>query len=87
MICKAPNLAKPLARPPVEVTLVHMNYLTLLLLFPAVTVAASCAFPTPIGHKNSTLIMGFGSYWHMGLALEIIVIVVSIPMILWVWLF
>lgn len=58
----------------------------------AVAVAASCAFLTPIGHKNNTLIMGpggyrFGDYWRMGLPLEIIVIVVSIPMILIVWPF
>lgn len=56
----------------------------------AVAVAASCAFLTPIGHKNNTLIMGpggyrFGDYWRMGLPLEIIVIAVSVPMILLVW--
>ena len=58
----------------------------------AVAIAASCAFLTPIGHKNNTLIMGpggyrFGDYWRMGLPLEIIVIVVSIPMIIIVWPF
>ncbi len=56
----------------------------------AVAVAASCAFLTPIGHKNNTLIMGpggyrFGDYWRMGLPLEIIILIVSIPAILWVW--
>ena len=56
----------------------------------AVAVAASCAFLTPIGHKNNTLVMGpggyrFGDYWRMGLPLEVLVIVVSIPMIVWVW--
>ncbi|MAL78570.1 MAG: SLC13 family permease [Sneathiella sp.] len=55
-----------------------------------VAVAASCAFLTPIGHKNNTLIMGpggykFGDYWRMGLPLEIIVIAVSIPAILFFW--
>lgn len=55
-----------------------------------VAVAASCAFLTPIGHKNNTLIMGpggyrFGDYWRMGLPLELLVIAVSVPMILWVW--
>ena len=55
-----------------------------------VAVAASCAFLTPIGHKNNTLIMGpggyrFGDYWRMGLPLEILVVLVSIPMIIWVW--
>ena len=58
----------------------------------AVAIAASCAFLTPIGHKNNTLVMGpggygFGDYWRMGLPLEVIVIVVSIPMILIVWPF
>jgi di/tricarboxylate transporter len=58
----------------------------------AVAIAASCAFLTPIGHKNNTLVMGpggyrFGDYWRMGLPLEIIVIVVAIPMILLVWPF
>jgi di/tricarboxylate transporter len=55
-----------------------------------VAVAASCAFLTPIGHKNNTLIMGpggyrFGDYWRMGLPLEIIIVAVSVPMIMWVW--
>ena len=44
----------------------------------------------PIGHKNNTLIMGpggyrFGDYWRMGLPLEILIVAVSIPMIMWVW--
>jgi len=56
----------------------------------AVAVAASCAFLTPIGHKNNTLIMGpggyaFGDYWRMGLPLEILVVITAVPMILLVW--
>lgn len=56
----------------------------------AVAVAASCAFLTPIGHKNNTLIMGpgsysFGDYWRLGLPLEILVVAVGVPMILLVW--
>ncbi|TCP44063.1 SLC13 family permease [Rhodovulum marinum] len=58
----------------------------------AVAVAASCAFLTPIGHKNNTLILGpggyrFGDYWRMGLPLEILVVAVSVPAILVVWPF
>lgn len=58
----------------------------------AVAVGASCAFLTPIGHQNNTLILGpggfrFGDYWRLGLPVEIIVVVVSIPMILLVWPF
>ena len=56
----------------------------------AVAVAASCAFLTPIGHKNNTIIMGpggykFGDYWRMGLPLEVLVVVVGLPMILLFW--
>ncbi|MGY8696337.1 MAG: SLC13 family permease, partial [Verrucomicrobiia bacterium] len=56
----------------------------------AVAVAASCAFLTPIGHKNNTIIMGpggykFGDYWRMGLPLEIIVVLVGLPAILFFW--
>ncbi|MBT8445431.1 MAG: anion permease, partial [Gammaproteobacteria bacterium] len=55
-----------------------------------VAVAASCAFLTPIGHKNNTMILGpggyrFGDYWRMGLPLEILIIVVAVPMLLLVW--
>ena len=56
----------------------------------AVAVAASCAFLTPIGHKNNTIILGpggyrFGDYWRIGLPLELLVIAVAIPTILVVW--
>lgn len=56
----------------------------------AVAVGASCAFLTPIGHQNNTLILGpggfrFGDYWRLGLPLEILVIAVGVPVILWVW--
>jgi len=56
----------------------------------AVAIGASCAFLTPIGHQNNTLILGpggfrFGDYWRLGLPLEILVAAVSIPMLLLVW--
>ncbi len=55
-----------------------------------VAVAASCAFLTPIGHKNNTIIMGpggyrFGDYWRIGLPLEAIILAVSVPAILFFW--
>lgn len=55
-----------------------------------VAVAASCAFLTPIGHQNNTIIMGpggyrFGDYWRMGLPLEILIVAVSVPAILFFW--
>ena len=56
----------------------------------AVAIGASCAFLTPIGHQNNTLIMGpagfrFGDYWRLGLPMEIIVVAVSVPILLLVW--
>jgi di/tricarboxylate transporter len=56
----------------------------------AVAVGASCAFLTPIGHQNNTLILGpggfrFGDYWRLGLPLEVLVVLVAVPMLLWVW--
>lgn len=55
-----------------------------------VAIAASCAFLTPIGHKNNTIILGpggyrFGDYWRIGLPLEVLVLAVGLPAILIVW--
>ena len=56
----------------------------------AVAIGASCAFLTPIGHQNNTMILGpggfrFGDYWKLGLPLEILVITASMPLLLMVW--
>ncbi|HHU94087.1 MAG TPA: SLC13 family permease [Alcaligenaceae bacterium] len=56
----------------------------------AVAVGASCAFLTPIGHQNNTLILGpggfrFGDYWRMGLPLDIIIVSITIPLLLLFW--
>ncbi len=56
----------------------------------AVAVGASCAFLTPIGHQNNTLILGpggfrFGDYWRLGLPVQLLVIAVAVPMLLTVW--
>lgn len=58
----------------------------------AIAIGASCAFLTPIGHQSNTLVMGpggyrFGDYWRMGLLLELIVVLVSLPLILVFWPF
>jgi di/tricarboxylate transporter len=56
----------------------------------AVAIGASCAFLTPIGHQNNTLILGpggfgFGDYWRLGLPLEAVVVALSVPILLMVW--
>ena len=56
----------------------------------AVAIGASCAFLTPIGHQNNTLILGpggfrFGDYWRLGLLVEVLVVLVSMPLLLIFW--
>lgn len=56
----------------------------------AVAVGGSCAFLTPIGHQNNTLILGpsgfkFGDYWRLGLPVEIVVVAIGLPVLLWAW--
>ncbi len=56
----------------------------------AVGIGASCAFLTPIGHQNNTLILGpggfrFGDYWRLGLPLEILTVAIGLPLLLYFW--
>jgi di/tricarboxylate transporter len=56
----------------------------------AVAIGASCAFLTPIGHQNNTLVMGpggyrFKDYWKLGLPLEILITIVAVPALLYYW--
>lgn len=56
----------------------------------AVAIGSSCAFLTPIGHQNNTLILGpggfrFGDYWRMGLPTDFLVVAVSLPLLVWFW--
>jgi len=56
----------------------------------AVAIGASSAFLTPVGHESNALVMQKGGYrfsdfTKMGLPLELLIIVFSVPMILWMW--
>ncbi|MGD9862515.1 MAG: SLC13 family permease [Pseudodonghicola sp.] len=84
------NTATTIVAAPVGIQMAHSLGVAPDPFLMAVAVAAACAFLTPIGHKNNTLILGpggyrFGDYWRMGLPLEILVIAVSIPAILLFW--
>jgi len=84
------NVATAVVMAPVAVSIAGQLGVNVDPFLMAVAVGASCAFLTPIGHQNNTLIMGpagyqFGDYWRMGLPLEILIIVLSVPMILVVW--
>ncbi|MGC2855175.1 SLC13 family permease [Novispirillum sp. DQ9] len=52
----------------------------------AVAIGASCAFLTPFGHHNNTIVMApggyrFGDYWKLGLPLTVIVMAVAVAVI------
>lgn len=84
------NTATTIVAAPVGIQMAHSLDVSPDPFLMAVAVAASCAFLTPIGHKNNTLILGpggyrFGDYWRMGLPLEVIVVAVSVPSILVFW--
>ncbi|NLS17804.1 SLC13 family permease [Rhizobium sp. P40RR-XXII] len=56
----------------------------------AVAIGAGSDFLTPIGHQCNTLVMGpggykFADYPRLGLPLSIIIILVSVPALLYVW--
>jgi len=56
----------------------------------AVAIGASCAFLTPIGHQCNALILGpggyrFSDYWKMGLPLELLIVIIGTPLILYFW--
>ena len=84
------NVATALIAAPIGVDIANRLELSPDPFLMAVAVAASCAFLTPIGHKNNTIIMGpggykFGDYWRMGLPLEVLVVAVGLPVILFFW--
>lgn len=84
------NVATALIAAPVAVQIANATDTNPDAYLMGVAVAASCAFLTPIGHKNNTIIMGpggyrFGDYWRVGLPLELLVLAVAIPAILMFW--
>lgn len=84
------NAATTVVMAPIAVSIaqsIHSNIDPFLM---TVAIAASCSFLTPVGHQNNTIVMGpggykFTDYIRAGLPLEIVVIVVAIPTILWMW--
>jgi di/tricarboxylate transporter len=56
----------------------------------AVAVGSASAYLTPIGHQSNTLVMGpgayrFTDYTRVGIGLELLILLVGVPMILFVW--
>ena len=56
----------------------------------AIAVGSACAFLTPIGHEANVLVFEpggyeFADYWRLGLPLTVLMIVISVPLLLWLW--
>ncbi|KKX30566.1 SLC13 family permease [Rhizobium sp. LC145] len=56
----------------------------------AVAIGAGCDFLTPVGHQCNTLVFGpggyrFSDYPRLGLPLSFIIVLVSVPALLYVW--
>lgn len=56
----------------------------------AVAIGAGCDFLTPVGHQCNTLVFGpggykFSDYPRLGLPLSFLIIIASVPMLLYVW--
>ena len=84
------NVATVLVAAPIAVSIAQTLNVNPDAFLMGVAIAASCAFLSPIGHKNNTIIMGpggykFGDYWKLGLPLELLIIAVSIPLIMVFW--
>ena len=84
------NAATALIMAPIGVTLAHEMNQPIEPFLMAIAVGASCAFLSPIGHQCNALILGpggykFSDYWKMGLPLEIIIVLLGTPLILYFW--
>ena len=84
------NAATVLLMAPIALGVAHDAGLSSDAFLMAVAIGGSSAFLTPIGHQSNTLVMApggyrFSDYWRMGLPLEIIIVAVGVPMIMWVW--
>jgi di/tricarboxylate transporter len=84
------NAATALIMAPIAVEIAIIMGVSIDPLLMSVAVGASCAFLTPIGHQCNTLILGpggyrFSDYWRMGLPLEILIVIIGTPLILYFW--
>jgi len=84
------NAATALIMAPIAVEIAVSLGLSIDPFLMSVAVGASCAFLTPIGHQCNALVLGpgaykFTDYWRMGLPLEILIVILGIPLILYFW--
>lgn len=84
------NAATAIIMAPIAVKIAEASNVSADPFLMAVAIGASCSFLTPIAHQNNTMVMGpggyrFFDYTRLGLPLELIVLIVGVPAILWFW--
>lgn len=84
------NAATALVMAPVAAGIAHSLHAQIDPFLMTIAVSASCSFLTPISHQNNMLVMGpgeykFSDYLRLGIPLELIIILLAIPLILWIW--
>ncbi|PCJ67491.1 MAG: SLC13 family permease [Bacteroidetes bacterium] len=84
------NAATALIMAPIAVEIAISTGVSIDPFLMCVAVGASCAFLTPIGHQCNALILGpggyrFSDYWKMGLPLELLIVIIGTPLILYFW--
>lgn len=84
------NAATAVVMAPIAVSIAQSMHVSIDPFLMTVAVGASCSFLTPISHQNNTLVMGpggykFTDYMRLGLPVELLVLVLGVPMILWIW--
>lgn len=81
------NVAAVIIMSPIAITLAIGFGVSIDPFLITILIGASSAFLTPIGHQSNILIMGpagfkFGDYWKLGIFLELIVVFIGVPLIL-----
>lgn len=84
------NVATAVLMAPIAANLAVSAHVSIDPFLMAVAVGASCSFLTPVAHQNNTMVMGPGGYHffdyaRLGLPLELLILCVGLPMILYVW--
>lgn len=84
------NAATAVVMAPIAMSIANAMHASVDPFLMTVAVGASCSFLTPISHQNNTLVMGPGGYkfydfLRLGLPVELIVLLIGLPMILWIW--
>lgn len=86
------NAASAVIMAPIAIHIAEVSQVNIDSLLMGVVVGASCSFLTPVANQNNLLVMGPGSYrfidyFYLGMPLEIIIVLTTIPAIAWIWPF